>query len=233
MFLDSRSPVHVLSCSTAVFLFQQQPQQDVAAMAAELGVILLNPKFAQHTSLLQACAHPCVPSPRALCLQTAAAATTVSQSMATATGAMSKMQAQMNPAKVQATVQQFAKENAKMEMAQEMMGDTLDSALDDEDTEAETGELVSQVRKRGWGQAGEGARQSMLPVLRSRACEAWSVAALLVCWECQPFPASAYARMEVGNLTIACCSVLQRDGQPGCGFSVPSAFVCWVGSHAA
>jgi hypothetical protein len=74
--------------------------------------------------------------------------------MATATGAMSKMQAQMNPAKVQATVQQFAKENAKMEMAQEMMGDTLDSALDDEDTEAETGELVSQVRGRGWGQAG-------------------------------------------------------------------------------
>jgi hypothetical protein len=80
------------------------------------------------------------------CLQTAAAATTVSQSMATATGAMTKLQQQMNPAKVQQTVQQFAKENAKMEMAQEMMGDTLDGALDDEDTEAETGELVNQVR---------------------------------------------------------------------------------------
>jgi hypothetical protein len=65
--------------------------------------------------------------------------------MATATGAMSKMQQQMNPAKVQATVQQFAKENAKMEMAQEMMGDTLDGALDDDETEAETGELVNQV----------------------------------------------------------------------------------------
>lgn len=66
--------------------------------------------------------------------------------MATATGAMTKLQQQMNPAKVQQTVQQFAKENAKMEMAQEMMGDTLDGALDDEDTEAETGELVNQVR---------------------------------------------------------------------------------------
>lgn len=58
---------------------------------------------------------------------------------------MTKMQQQMNPAKVNQTMQQFAKENAKMEMAQEMMGDTLDSALDDEETEAETGELVNQV----------------------------------------------------------------------------------------
>jgi hypothetical protein len=83
--------------------------------------------------------------------------------MATATGAMSKMQQQMNPAKVQATVQQFAKENAKMEMAQEMMGDTLDGALDDEDTEAETGELVSQVR--GWGGGAGLATYAAGPVL--------------------------------------------------------------------
>lgn len=81
-------------------------------------------------------------------LQTAAAATTVASSMATATGAMTKMQQQINPAKVNQTMQQFAKENAKMEMTQEMMGDTLDSALDDETTEDETGELVNQVR---WG----------------------------------------------------------------------------------
>eukprot|EP00878_Enallax_costatus_P017037 GHUV01017886.1.p2 GENE.GHUV01017886.1~~GHUV01017886.1.p2 ORF type:complete len:194 (+),score=86.59 GHUV01017886.1:149-730(+) len=78
-------------------------------------------------------------------LTTAAAATTVASSMATATGAMSKMQQQINPAKVNQTMQQFAKENAKMEMTQEMMGDTLDSALDDETTEDETGELVNQV----------------------------------------------------------------------------------------
>jgi len=43
------------------------------------------------------------------------------------------------------TMQQFAQENARMEMAQEMMGDTLDSALDDEATEEDAGELVSQV----------------------------------------------------------------------------------------
>lgn len=42
-------------------------------------------------------------------------------------------------------MQQFAQENARMEMAQEMMGDTLDSALDDEATEEDAGELVSQV----------------------------------------------------------------------------------------
>lgn len=65
--------------------------------------------------------------------------------MATATGAMTKMQQQINPAKVNQTMQQFAKENAKMEMTQEMVGDTLDNALDDETTEDETGELVNQV----------------------------------------------------------------------------------------
>lgn len=32
-----------------------------------------------------------------------------------------------------------------MEMAQEMMGDTLDAALDDDETEEDAGELVSQV----------------------------------------------------------------------------------------
>lgn len=44
-------------------------------------------------------------------------------------------------------MQQFAQENARMEMTQEMMGDTLDSALDDETTEEDAGELVSQVRR--------------------------------------------------------------------------------------
>jgi hypothetical protein len=44
------------------------------------------------------------------------------------------------------TMQQFAKENARMEMTQEMMGDTLDSALDDETTEDDAAELVGQVR---------------------------------------------------------------------------------------
>jgi membrane-bound lytic murein transglycosylase B len=78
-------------------------------------------------------------------VQTAAAATTVSQSMATATGAMAKMQQQMNPTKINQTMQQFAKENAKMEMTQEMMADTIDGAMDDEDAEEETGDLVNQV----------------------------------------------------------------------------------------
>lgn len=78
-------------------------------------------------------------------LTTAAASTTVAQSMGTATAAMSKMQQQMNPAKINQTMQQFSKENARMEMAQEMMGDTLDSALDDETTEDDAAELVGQV----------------------------------------------------------------------------------------
>lgn len=78
-------------------------------------------------------------------LTTAAASTTVAQSMGTATAAMTKMQQQMNPAKINQTMQQFSKENARMEMTQEMMGDTLDSALDDETTEDDAAELVGQV----------------------------------------------------------------------------------------
>jgi hypothetical protein len=42
-------------------------------------------------------------------------------------------------------MQQFAKENAKMEMASEMMDDTISGALDDDEMEEETGDLVSQV----------------------------------------------------------------------------------------
>lgn len=53
------------------------------------------------------------------------------------------------------TMQQFAQENARMEMTQEMMGDTLDSALDDETTEDDAAELVGQV-SRGGGRGGEG-----------------------------------------------------------------------------
>lgn len=54
-------------------------------------------------------------------------------------------------------MQQFAKENARMEMTQEMMGDTLDSALDDETTEDDAAELVGQVRSMlGFGLVGPG-----------------------------------------------------------------------------
>ena len=68
--------------------------------------------------------------------------------MATATGAMGRMQAQLNPARIGQTAQAFARENARMDMAQEMMGDTIDGALDGESAEEDAGELVSQVRRR-------------------------------------------------------------------------------------
>ena len=78
-------------------------------------------------------------------VQTAATTQTVATSVAGASKAMAAMQGQIDPVKVNKTMQQFARENAKMDMAQEMMGDTMDDALDDAETEEETGELVSQV----------------------------------------------------------------------------------------
>ncbi len=78
--------------------------------------------------------------------QTAAVTAKMGESMAKANEAMAAMGKTNDPAKIAATMQQFQKENAKMEMGQEMMDDSLDGIWDDEDTEAETTDLMNQVR---------------------------------------------------------------------------------------
>ena len=65
--------------------------------------------------------------------------------MATASAAMASVGQAANPAKMQQTMLQFAKENAKMDMASEMMGDAVDDALDDDEVEDETDDLMNQV----------------------------------------------------------------------------------------
>lgn len=67
------------------------------------------------------------------------------ESMAKANEVMAAMGKTNDPAKIAQTMQQFQKENAKMEMGQEMMDDSLDGIWDDEDTEAETSDLMNQV----------------------------------------------------------------------------------------
>lgn len=76
---------------------------------------------------------------------TAAVTGKMGESMAKATEAMAAMGKTNDPAKIAETMQQFQKENAKMEMGQEMMDDNLDGIFDDDDTEAETSDLMNQV----------------------------------------------------------------------------------------
>ncbi|CAL8463875.1 g3410 [Coccomyxa elongata] len=76
---------------------------------------------------------------------TAAVTAKMGESMAKASEAMAAMGQTNDPAKVAQTMQQFQKENAKMEMGQEMMDDNLDGIFDDDDTEAETSDLMNQV----------------------------------------------------------------------------------------
>ncbi len=78
-------------------------------------------------------------------MQTAAVTAKMGESMAKASEAMAAMGQTNDPAKVAQTMQQFQKENAKMEMGQEMMDDNLDGIFDDDDTEAETSDLMNQV----------------------------------------------------------------------------------------
>ena len=82
---------------------------------------------------------------RGLCLQTAAATATVGQSMGSAAKAMEAMGKVADPAKIQATMRQFAIENEKLDMGSEMMGDAIDDAMDDDEMEDETEDVVNQV----------------------------------------------------------------------------------------
>uniref|UniRef100_A0A7S0UNP9 Uncharacterized protein n=1 Tax=Polytomella parva TaxID=51329 RepID=A0A7S0UNP9_9CHLO len=78
-------------------------------------------------------------------LTTSVATMKVANAMNTAAKTMTNMQKAVNPAGVTATMQQFARENAKMAMTSEMMDDAIDGALDDDEIEGETDELVGQV----------------------------------------------------------------------------------------
>lgn len=58
---------------------------------------------------------------------------------------MGKVNAQMQPAQVMKTMQDFERENAKMNMKEELMDDALSAALDHSDDEAEEDAIVNQV----------------------------------------------------------------------------------------
>ncbi len=80
-------------------------------------------------------------------IQTAATTSIMSETMVSATGAMTAMNANMNPAVVARTMAAFAQESAKMEMAQEVMDDALIDAFEDDATEVDAvvGQVLSEI----------------------------------------------------------------------------------------
>lgn len=58
---------------------------------------------------------------------------------------MAQMGKTFDPIKMQGTMQEFSMQNERMNMAGEMMEDAIDSALDGDDVEDETEELMGQV----------------------------------------------------------------------------------------
>ena len=59
---------------------------------------------------------------------------------------MKAVGAAVDPQKVQKTMMEFTKENEKQNLVAEMMDDAIENAMDTEETEDETSELMDQVR---------------------------------------------------------------------------------------
>ena len=78
-------------------------------------------------------------------LQTMGSTQTMAEVIRSVTPALASMNKQMNLPELNNMMKEFYKENQKMEMTEEMMGDAVDMALDHEDDDVQTDQLVGQV----------------------------------------------------------------------------------------
>lgn len=87
---------------------------------------------------------------RAISLQMTSMASTaeLSSSMRKVTRSMQMMNAQLNLPQLQQVMREFAKQTESMDMKNEMIGDTIDDAMDNEENEQESDEVVAQVSRR-------------------------------------------------------------------------------------
>eukprot|EP00842_Homolaphlyctis_polyrhiza_P002272 jgi/Hompol1/3045/HPOL_003095-RA len=67
------------------------------------------------------------------------------QAMATTTGIMKAANQQMDPVKMQATLQEFHKETMMADMTDEMLNDALDGIMDESGDEEESQDIMNQV----------------------------------------------------------------------------------------
>ncbi|CAO3589271.1 unnamed protein product [Absidia cylindrospora] len=69
----------------------------------------------------------------------------MAEAMRGATKAMSSMNRQMNLPQIQKIMMEFEKESELMDMKDEMMGDAIDDAMEEDDDEVESEEIVNKV----------------------------------------------------------------------------------------
>jgi charged multivesicular body protein 2A len=69
----------------------------------------------------------------------------MSEAMKGATKAMASMNRRMNLPQIQKIMMDFERESEFMDMKEEMMNDAIDDAVEEEDDEAETNEIVERV----------------------------------------------------------------------------------------
>ena len=81
----------------------------------------------------------------ALKLQTVKSHQAMAEAMSSTAKAMYKMNKAVNVTSITKMMAEFEKENAKTEMMQEIMGDAIDEAMEDENTEEEEERIVGQV----------------------------------------------------------------------------------------
>uniref|UniRef100_A0A2P2KEH1 Uncharacterized protein MANES_04G143300 n=1 Tax=Rhizophora mucronata TaxID=61149 RepID=A0A2P2KEH1_RHIMU len=78
-------------------------------------------------------------------IQTLKSTQAMGEAMKGVTKAMGQMNRQMNLPSLQKIMLEFEKQNEKMEMVTEVMGDAIDDALEGDEEEVETEDLVNQV----------------------------------------------------------------------------------------
>ncbi|KAI9317916.1 Snf7-domain-containing protein [Dichotomocladium elegans] len=81
----------------------------------------------------------------ALRIQTLRSNQQMAEAMKGATKAMSSMNRQMNLPKIQQIMMEFEKESEVMDMKEEMMSDAIDDAVEEDDDEIESEEIVNKV----------------------------------------------------------------------------------------
>lgn len=78
-------------------------------------------------------------------IQTLRSTQQMSEAMRGATKAMASMNRRMNLPQIQKIMMDFERESEFMDMKEEMMNDAIDDAVEEEDDEAETNEIVERV----------------------------------------------------------------------------------------
>lgn len=104
-------------------------------------------------------------------LQTMSSTQTMAEVIRGVTPALVKINKQMNLPELNNMMKEFYKENQKMEMTEELMGEAVDMALEHEDDDAQTDQVVNQVLSEIGVEISGQLEHGSLPALRKGEVE--------------------------------------------------------------